>query len=598
MDWEHFKRLAIGCKKEYALASEDGLRLPMNGRLAAAEKPITPVAALQQGLPVLLYVPDSKSFEQRVVKVDNRLTFLYVLVGGAGKEKQSQPIVVGLNQIWSVREGVNALALCEIHDIKDENLTSESAVVVEVGQHRPEQDPPMQDLLIFCTPPKLRLRERILACSAGRNGCASGDKGKQMVVPHMDGVRIKDHKKVWQYVGASSEPADIDVQFLTSSGHPGGKPVTVPMKSTADKIIEKIDKQNSLAPIDRQRIRFVIYETEIMQKWAEYFNTLCNGDFLSWMDAGSEVESHLKQADGDDGLAVSVQPGKDASKQLLQTGSPPVRDVEHQYALLALKSVHMALEQLLDLENERSTMAEADEQWHRDHEERQAAKIKAPSRLIADPELLAGSISGPGSESLRPMAPSDAGSVGRRSIDTNRRSLEPGWDVNQGSPRATSMAAIDQGSARGASMRSRLQPGMVLPEAHTVVNQNIETSLAPSMLNSRSGPNEADVPTNIGRPSMGRPSLGTMGGPSIGSPPVASGAASGQVPSEAHSPRVEDRGRWNVHPNDLDPRAYERGALEKERSKQDRGFFDTWLSSNMPGVAKIVKQEFECGFGR
>jgi len=597
MDWAHFEPLAYGCKSEYAVAREDGLRLPMNGRLAAAEKPVTPVAALQQGLPVLMYVMENRCFEQRVVKVDNRLHFLYVLVGREGKEKQSMPIVVGLHQIWSVREGVNAMALCEYYDVKDENLTAESAVVVEIGQHRPEQDPPKEDLLIFCTPPKLRLRERILACSAGRGGGSLGDKGKQMVVPHMDGVRINDYKKVWQYGGGNSEAADVEVQFLTSSGHPGGKPVTVPMKSSANMaeiIIKKIHLQNNLTPVDTARIRFVILEAETMQKWAEHFNSACSGDFLSWMNSGSHCDSEIQREKADD-AAVCVERGKECASRLLdgpqfnQQWQIP-EDAERNYALYALTSAHTALRQLLELETMRSEMEEEEDKWMRRHdtqlEAMEAAKFAAPSRLISPVE----EIRGPSPGSFKPMSASDAGSAGRRSIDSNRRSLEPGWDVNAGSSRAPSMVGA---SASRNGSRGLQQHEMVLPEASTVMHQNIESNLAPNVVSHRFGPNQADaMPANAGRLSIG--SGGRM---------PASGTASGQAPSEA-SPRgrsaEDEHRRWmeisNGHLDDLG-RAYEKEAMKKERPQQ-RGFFDSWLSSNMPGVAKLMKNELECGFGR
>eukprot|EP00913_Durusdinium_trenchii_P014502 g13603.t2 len=100
--WQTLRRLTSGCQGDYiaTTAESSSLRIPQ-----VLVNETDPVEVLETGLPVMYYNPMSKTFENRVVKIDNQLSFFFVLEERALKE----PCAVRLYGIEEVLSSSRAM---------------------------------------------------------------------------------------------------------------------------------------------------------------------------------------------------------------------------------------------------------------------------------------------------------------------------------------------------------------------------------------------------------------------------------------------------------------------------------------------------------
>mmetsp|Transcript_97094 Transcript_97094/g.274446 ORF Transcript_97094/g.274446 Transcript_97094/m.274446 type:complete len:590 (+) Transcript_97094:66-1835(+) len=137
------------------------LRLPTSG----AREILDPIAALQDGLPVLFYNVPTTQFEAYNVKVDDHLAFLYVMPNMSGGSGALDPIVMSLQDIPTVYNSEDAIRICHAGGLFSKRLTIKTAVVVQTQKlDRYEDVPPLDKILVFVCAPQLHLKRCIDAC--------------------------------------------------------------------------------------------------------------------------------------------------------------------------------------------------------------------------------------------------------------------------------------------------------------------------------------------------------------------------------------------------------------------------------------------------
>mmetsp|Transcript_60800 Transcript_60800/g.131916 ORF Transcript_60800/g.131916 Transcript_60800/m.131916 type:complete len:493 (-) Transcript_60800:65-1543(-) len=148
------------------------IRIPSAGlsRRRAPRETRDPLMTMQDGLPVLFFEPGSSSFEQRIVKVDDRLVFLYVLPHKASEfiakeDNRGYPMVTRLKDIVATYSHDDAMRICDLFELdrQKHHLSRETLVVVHFGQMYKEVPRP-DKTFIFMAPPHEHLKYCVDVC--------------------------------------------------------------------------------------------------------------------------------------------------------------------------------------------------------------------------------------------------------------------------------------------------------------------------------------------------------------------------------------------------------------------------------------------------
>mmetsp|Transcript_59753 Transcript_59753/g.112727 ORF Transcript_59753/g.112727 Transcript_59753/m.112727 type:complete len:494 (-) Transcript_59753:59-1540(-) len=170
--WDVLKSFATGCEQDYLPGHTDGSTLrEVPGQVMNTDM-ADPVQALKDGVPVLYFDEDYRTFDRRVLKADDELHFIYVLVSTQGKTPTAPLMSVPLSHVRQVYVMDEALHICEEHGVHDHNLKLDSTVVVYYDMEHEnattdlEQEmPPLSKLFILMAAPQQQLPRMIAACT-------------------------------------------------------------------------------------------------------------------------------------------------------------------------------------------------------------------------------------------------------------------------------------------------------------------------------------------------------------------------------------------------------------------------------------------------
>mmetsp|Transcript_83210 Transcript_83210/g.178383 ORF Transcript_83210/g.178383 Transcript_83210/m.178383 type:complete len:565 (+) Transcript_83210:130-1824(+) len=297
LDWGVIARSATGCGPEYIpRGGERGMRLLTTGfnALPPTSKRTSPsgdsTLMMQEGVPVLFYHPIARVFEQRVLKVDTKLRFLFVLLDSANVKSSlyQDPIVLRLRQIALIHGTDMAMNLCQTHNVSDSELDAASAVVV---QSRTDQEtPPFEKLMIFLAPPQLHLKAVLEDCVryathhqllAGHEAAIVEPLTSSADERHLDGLRLKEVPSLF---AIDSKVLNFEIAFR-SQGTEGDRrqsaagsrqephiyPVRLPLQPEAceKEVAKMLTKVGRLPQIDAARMTLALQEMATIRQWVQ-----------------------------------------------------------------------------------------------------------------------------------------------------------------------------------------------------------------------------------------------------------------------------------------------------------------------------------------
>jgi hypothetical protein len=363
-----------GCAKDYIGLSD--IRLFRTGNLGEGP-PENPVERVQQGMPVLYYAPERASggkFEQRVLKVDDQMDFLYVMVDSAStmgrKYGDSNPIVLKVDQIADVHGTGDALDICHERKIFDSHLTSESAVVLELKPW--DGADPKELFVFFIAPPQQHLRVCLLACK--RKIEAFSSRLTEAQKWRLAGVRLVDFEAILNSSVGSTlrfeyhlKPDDEVASLVPLDSHRSEyAKVSMPLDTTAEEAVEDIRKDNNVNfhAVDAVRVADVIAQANFTWVYLK-----AAGEMLFRKDMGSDSKQMAQyilegskeievtqvldkariilSADNWESMFVAWQETKDSF-----IGENQESSMEEATELQRLKAPRIAMDLLLSIEQE------------------------------------------------------------------------------------------------------------------------------------------------------------------------------------------------------------------------------------------------------
>ncbi|CAE7763429.1 unnamed protein product [Symbiodinium necroappetens] len=346
--WQSLKRLACGCQGDYISAASDSSSLRLR---QAKVKDVDPLEAMQVGRHVLYYNPKARRFESRVVKIDEQLSFLFVLQEGTLKE----PFAARLYEVDEVVTSTRAMQICEELDLSDEYLMESTAVVVTHTRSAKDRENLLNHdkVMVFVAPPAMKLVAHIAACvelsklkfSAGADdeeGVRLKDTGR-----YLDAARIGNCAAIFFHYSTGVEleftlrPADsVEERQDYESKMPITHMISFPIEYAGVKIeINKLlDRLGILPALDLTRLSLVMYEMVIHRHWIHPHMKLFPGGMYEFMHDRNGLHAHFN-------VSAEVQ------SQILEVPQPPRRQMDvHYYSSKALQATTLALKHLLSLE--------------------------------------------------------------------------------------------------------------------------------------------------------------------------------------------------------------------------------------------------------
>mmetsp|Transcript_21601 Transcript_21601/g.48789 ORF Transcript_21601/g.48789 Transcript_21601/m.48789 type:complete len:467 (+) Transcript_21601:37-1437(+) len=355
--WHSLKRLASGCQGDYIAASSDSssLRLPK-----ALVEEVEPVEALQTGRHVMYYNPAAKSFQSRVIKIDEQLSFLFVLKEAALKE----PAAARLYEVDEVASSTRAMQICHEMDLSDEYLMESTAVVLTHTRSAKDKELPLNwdKVMVFLAPPSMKLVSHLAACvelsklkfSAGADdeeGVRLKDTGR-----YLDAARIGNCGEVFFHYSPS-----VDLEFTLrpadaveeKKDYDSKKPIThtlpFPMEfaGVGVEIKRLMERLGILPALDITRLSLVMYEMVIHRHWIAPHMRVFPGGMFAFMQDRNGLQAHFDTS-------------SELQHQLHEIPPPPRRKMDvHYYSSRALQATILALSHLFSLE---ATFAAAEKQ--------------------------------------------------------------------------------------------------------------------------------------------------------------------------------------------------------------------------------------------
>lgn len=370
VQWSQLQTLATGCANDYIVPHETGVRLWKTGTDLDDDLMGDPVLTMQEGVPVLFYNSDLKHFQRRVLKVDDRLNFFYVLtdnvsVKGSMKDvRQHDPVTVRVSQVTRVLGGEDALRVCFAHDIQDSHLTLDSGVVVVHGEAGTEI-PGLDKIIVFMAAPQQHLKKCVdtIVVMAPDHASMMEDAAR-LVQSHARNAQLREATKskarvVHDIMLQSVEPVfDENSRHFTfdlSFGADAAKiavsvPTTLKLPD-CDAEVNKVATQNTMTPCDATRFGFALREAVALRSWATTIAPAVFQNGLYGFLQKAPINAQIAEDDNLEDTLAQIQSGINKLRSH--------EERENQVSFFAYSSVRSSLsgmEQLLTLEKKYSEL--------------------------------------------------------------------------------------------------------------------------------------------------------------------------------------------------------------------------------------------------
>lgn len=170
-DWRNQQHLCSGCSEDYIETGDNTVRLwRRDSHFVCDDLVGDPMLRMEEGIPIIYYNTShqSVSWEPRILKVDNKLEFLYLLQDpstlGSARLSAQEPVILKLHRIIEIHGQAQAIRICDAHNIQNSHLTLDSAVVIQFGGEKDEPNPPVDKILVLMVAHQQRLKMCIDTC--------------------------------------------------------------------------------------------------------------------------------------------------------------------------------------------------------------------------------------------------------------------------------------------------------------------------------------------------------------------------------------------------------------------------------------------------
>eukprot|EP00747_Dinoflagellata_sp_TGD_P186508 gnl/TRDRNA2_/TRDRNA2_43563_c0_seq1.p1 gnl/TRDRNA2_/TRDRNA2_43563_c0~~gnl/TRDRNA2_/TRDRNA2_43563_c0_seq1.p1 ORF type:complete len:668 (+),score=130.04 gnl/TRDRNA2_/TRDRNA2_43563_c0_seq1:137-2140(+) len=293
--------IATGCKDDY-ISVNDGtstsVRLFLPGD-ESKEHEVDALGLLQAGVPVMYYSRMRAQWERRVMKVDNRLNFLYILGDDASQARwegvpanqvptwakleawgPEPPRSVKVDHIVKVLKGVDALTICGIFGISDPHLNQLSAVVVQIGDAAAEL-PRLEHCMVLMGSPNQNIPKLLqhLIDKAPKMGegvseikklvqehNADDDVDEKPLQKHLNGISLGD---VLSLFDDDTDNYQIELSFKDSKTM---QYITLPGElpfEHVERLAAAAGKEFELLHMDVARIQLALKDIAGLRDWAQ-----------------------------------------------------------------------------------------------------------------------------------------------------------------------------------------------------------------------------------------------------------------------------------------------------------------------------------------
>jgi len=239
--------LVTGCVEEEYVGNVPNVFGPIGDEATA-------VRTLQKGVPVLFLKPGCSTFSRRVVKVDDGLSFLFIVDGLSRRDSRDAPVNV---------------------------------VYVKCGHKSSDKE---KALIILAAPSK-ELRWHIeTACAVAANtkrplDASFGVHSRR----HVDTIQLAD---VWSIFLDDARDVCVTVSFR---GGGDARTVRMPVDSKVSWCMAeatRVQQEECLAPVDVERLALALQEALLLRRWAEHVAGIVgDGWYKSFMSEESAVDS-------------------------------------------------------------------------------------------------------------------------------------------------------------------------------------------------------------------------------------------------------------------------------------------------------------------
>mmetsp|Transcript_65416 Transcript_65416/g.182002 ORF Transcript_65416/g.182002 Transcript_65416/m.182002 type:complete len:365 (-) Transcript_65416:119-1213(-) len=274
--------LVTGCVEEEYVGNVPNVFGPIGDEATA-------VRTLQKGVPVLFLKPGCSTFSRRVVKVDDGLSFLFIVDGLSRRDSRDAPVAVALQHISRVVDKAEALQYCRSFGLSAGSITRDSVNVVYVKCGHKSSD--KEKALIILAAPSKELRWHIeTACAVAANtkrplDASFGVHSRR----HVDTIQLAD---VWSIFLDDARDVCVTVSFR---GGGDARTVRMPVDSKVSWCMAeatRVQQEECLAPVDVERLALALQEALLLRRWAEHVAGIVgDGWYKSFMSEESAVDS-------------------------------------------------------------------------------------------------------------------------------------------------------------------------------------------------------------------------------------------------------------------------------------------------------------------
>eukprot|EP00397_Hematodinium_sp_SG-2012_P020054 GEMP01020639.1.p1 GENE.GEMP01020639.1~~GEMP01020639.1.p1 ORF type:complete len:471 (+),score=114.47 GEMP01020639.1:165-1577(+) len=240
-----------------------------------------PVAAMKEGVQVLRYVAETRTFEWRFLKTDDRLNFLYILTKNCDIHKgvvKDFPFIK-VDSILQILNEDNAVDVYDELKITDKQVTAQSANVIKYGPIGTSYS--LDNTILLMAMPRVQLRRCIEAVIANApNQEEELENAARYVQSHvrqralrtstkatasnvLANIRLKDSRVLFDVAQTSlafeltfqqSTKAPIEITLSAASGDPEGDATTAAA-------------EHHLNATDTARFVFTVEECLTQRRW-------------------------------------------------------------------------------------------------------------------------------------------------------------------------------------------------------------------------------------------------------------------------------------------------------------------------------------------
>eukprot|EP00933_Yihiella_yeosuensis_P009810 TRINITY_DN115911_c0_g1_i1.p1 TRINITY_DN115911_c0_g1~~TRINITY_DN115911_c0_g1_i1.p1 ORF type:complete len:573 (-),score=93.62 TRINITY_DN115911_c0_g1_i1:85-1803(-) len=310
MSWSKLVTIASGCMGEQIVASKSRKGIRLNNASKADKR--DPLKIMQTGVHVLFYEPKGRKFENRVLKIDSRLSFLFCLQEKAQLHHQKNvvedPFCVRLHEIDDVSHSGSAMRICEQLGVHDDYVTEATAVVIHHGGKSGKDVVTFDKACVIIAPPQQALKGLLDAVIKLAKKVSANDEGDAEGLLLKDQGRYLDCARIRKVAPVFTEEPTVELEltlrsdedlFAKAQDEDTKKPLhhAVHMPLDPDMVGHEVhrlqDRLGIMPALDVARLSLVLYDMAMHRLWCTGQVGIFPGGLYEFMQDSIATTKHL-----------------------------------------------------------------------------------------------------------------------------------------------------------------------------------------------------------------------------------------------------------------------------------------------------------------